>query len=406
MQIKKSVIAAWSMFDFANSSFAIIMSTFVFPQYYTGVIVNNPNKDLYWGITLSASMLLVALLAPGLGAIADSTSSKKKFLGFFTVAAIIGTAAAYFLGAGMILLGSIIFIIANVGFEGGIVFYDSFLPQIAPPEKMGKISGIGFAVGYGGSLAALGASIPFLTSGLYKETFLVTAAFFAIFSLPMFLFVKEPREAKQNAPQRSLLDGIKSIGTTIGHIRQYKTLSTFLIAFFIYNDAILTVIGFAGIYAKDSLHFTMQNLIILYALVQTVAIVGSLAFGIVTDKLGPKTTIIITLCIWLGVVVGAYFSTDVTSFYVVAVFAGISLGSSQSASRSMMALLTPKERSAEFFGFYDGFAGKASAVIGPLIFGLLSSAFGQRQAILSLAIFFGVGLWLLRSIKTVLRAAI
>jgi UMF1 family MFS transporter len=149
----------------------------------------------------------------------------------------------------------------------------------------------------------------------------------------------------------------------------------------------------------------MQNLIILYALVQTVAIIGSLAFGFVTDKLGPKTTIIITLFIWLGVVTGAYFSTDVTSFYVVAVFAGISLGSSQSASRSMMALLTPKERSAEFFGFYDGFAGKASAVIGPLIFGLLSSAFGQRQAILSLAVFFGAGLWLLRRIKAVTVAA-
>jgi UMF1 family MFS transporter len=172
-----------------------------------------------------------------------------------------------------------------------------------------------------------------------------------------------------------------------------------LLAFFIYNDAILTVIGFAGIYAKDTLHFEMRDLIILYAMVQTVAIFGSLVFGYITDRIGPQKTILITLVIWLGVVVGAFLSTDAASFYIVAIFAGISLGSSQSASRSMMALLTPIEHTAEFFGFYDGFAGKASAVIGPLIFGALSTGFGQRNAIISLALFFAAGLLLIRTVK-------
>ncbi len=398
---KRSVIASWSMFDFANSSFAIIMSTFVFPQFYTGVIVNNPNKDLYWGLTMSISMLLVALIAPGLGATADSTGSKKKFLFAFTMAAVLGTAAAYWLDAGMIVLGSLIFIIANAGFEGGLVFYDAFLPQIASREEMGKISGIGFAVGYAGSLAALGATIPFLTSGMYKETFLVTAVMFLLFSLPMFFFVPEGGSGTGRFSLKSIGDGLVQVKRTLSHIKQYKGLSLFLLAFFIYNDAILTVIGFAGIYAKDTLHFSMQDLIILYAVVQTVAIVGSLVFGVITDKLGAKTTIVITLLIWLAVVTGAYFSQDAASFYIVAIFAGISLGSSQSASRSMMALLTPIEHTAEFFGFYDGFAGKASAVVGPLIFGLLSSSFGQRQAIISLALFFAAGLLLLRKVKAV-----
>lgn len=397
--MKKSVIAAWSMFDFANSSFAIIMSTFVFPQFYTGVIVNNEHKDLYWGLTLSASMLLVALLAPGLGAIADSSRAKKKFLFVFTLAAVLGTAAAYWLDAGMVLIGSMIFIIANAGFEGGTVFYDAFLPEIAPPEHVGRVSGIGFAVGYVGSLAALGATVPFLVKGMYKETFLVTAAMFMLFSLPMFFFVPERGGGSGKFSMRSIVDGLREVRKTIGNIRRHKSLATFLLAFFIYNDAILTVIGFAGIYAKDTLHFSMQDLIILYAVVQTVAIFGSLVFGYIADRIGPRNTIIITLIIWLGVVVGAFLSTDAASFYIVAIFAGISLGSSQSASRSLMALLTPVEHTAEFFGFYDGFAGKASAVVGPLIFGALSSGFGQRNAIVSLALFFGIGLVLLRRVR-------
>ncbi len=399
MQMKKSVIAAWSLFDFANSSFAIIMSTFVFPQFYTGVIVDNPNKDLYWGITLSISMLLVALLAPGLGAIADSTHSKKKFLFVFTLFAVLATAGAYVLESGMIVIGSIIFIIANAGFEGGIVFYDAFLPQIAPADKIGKVSGIGFAVGYLGSLVALGATVPLLTSGMYKETFLVTAAMFAVFSVPLFLFVPEGGSGSQAFSLKAMAKGIREVGKTIREIKEYRSLAIFLLAFFIYNDAILTVIGFAGIYAKNTLQFTMKDLIILYALVQTVAIIGSLIFGVVTDKLGPRSTIMITLGIWLLVVIGAFFSTDAISFYIVATLAGISLGSSQSASRSMMALLTPVKHSAKFFGFYDGFAGKASAVVGPLLFGLLSSTIGQRFAILSLILFFAAGLWLIKLVR-------
>ena len=159
------------------------------------------------------------------------------------------------------------------------------------------------------------------------------------------------------------------------------------------------MIGFSGLYAKNTLKFETGDLIILFAMVQTVAIVGSIIFGYITDRTGPRLTIMITLVIWLGVVVGAYLTSSVMAFYIVAAVAGLALGSSQSASRSMMALLTPKEHTAEFFGFYDGFCGKASAVIGPLIFGVLSSSFGQRQAIISLAAFFLVGLVMMRRVR-------
>ncbi len=397
--LKKSVITAWSLFDFANSSFAMIMVTFVYPLYYAGVIVTDGKGDLYWGIAMSSSMLLVALIAPALGAIADTTRSKKRMLFVFTFVAVIATAGTYFLQPGMIVLGALLFILGNAGFEGGIVFYDAFLPEIAPPEKFGKVSGIGFAVGYLGSLAAIAATMNLLLTKKYPETFLVTAVLFAIFSIPIFLFVPEHRHEAKKYSWKIITDSFRGVIETAKHIRQYKSLAIFLIAFFLYNDAILTVIGFSGLYAKNTLNFTTGDLIVLFAMVQTIAIIGSIIFGYMTDRTGPRQTIMITLFIWLAVVIGAYLTSSVMAFYIVAGVAGLALGSSQSASRSMMALLTPKEHTAEFFGFYDGFCGKASAVIGPLVFGLLSNAFGQRQAIISLAVFFVAGLMMMRRVR-------
>ena len=256
MNLKKSVIAAWSLFDFANSSFAMIMVTFVYPLYYAGVIVTDGKGDLYWGIAMSSSMLLVALIAPALGAIADTTRSKKKILFVFTFVAVIATAGTYFLQPGMIFLGALLFILGNAGFEGGIVFYDAFLPEISPPEKFGKVSGIGFAVGYLGSLAAIGATMNLLLAKKYPETFLVTAVMFAVFAIPIFLFVPEHRHEAKKYSWKIITDSFRGVIKTAKHIWQYRSLAIFLIAFFLYNDAILTVIGFSGLYAKDTLNFS------------------------------------------------------------------------------------------------------------------------------------------------------
>ncbi len=376
------------------------MVTFVFPIYFGNFIVTDGHGDLYWGLAMSGSMLFVALLAPALGAIADATSSKKKFLFVFTLIAVLCTAGTYFLVPGMVLAGILLFVFANAGFEGGIVFYDAFLPEITTPDKYGRISGYGFAVGYFGSLAAILVNMGFLESEQYKETFLVTALMFAVFAIPLFLFVPEAKpQASSDSIFTLVKNGFKQVRKTIGNIRRYRNVSIFLLAFFLYNDAILTVIGFSGRYAKNTLGFTTSDLIMLLLMVQLVAVIGSLVFGWYADKRGAKRTIMITLCIWLLVILGAFFSEDKTSFFVVAGVVGLALGSSQSASRSMMAHLTPKEHTTEFFGFYDGFCGKASAVIGPLIFGVLSDGFGQRPAIVSLGIFFLAGLWLLRKVK-------
>ncbi len=397
--ISKKVVAAWGSFDFANHSFSGIMTVFVFPIFFRDTIVTNGHGDAYWGVTVFLSMLLVALVTPLLGAMADVLRNKKLYLGIFTIVTILGTVALYFIQPGMVLIASIIYILANAGFEGGTVFYDAFLPEISTPEKYGRVSGIGFAFGYFGSLAILGCAVPFLDTAP-KMTFLVTAAFFTIFAIPMFLFVPEHRKAVSMPFGQIAKKGFGELKRTFRHIREYKDIVRFLIAFFLYNDAILTVSSFSGIYAKETLHFGMIELAGFFAMIQVIAVIGSLVFGKLADHFGSKRMIAVTLFIWIGVIFAAYLTTTKLAFYFVGAGAGIALGSSQSCSRSLMALLTPPEHTAEFFGFYDGFCGKVSAIIGPVLFGVFSDIFGsERPAILLLAPMIVIGLLILLRVR-------
>lgn len=374
------------------------MVTLVLPIYFGNIIVTDGRGDLYWGIAMSISMLIVALTGPILGAIADSTNSKKRFLIAFSLVTIFCTAALAFVQPGMVVIAMVLFILANAGFEGGIVFYNAFLPEITDEAHYGRVSGYGFAAGYIGGFVII-----FLLSGLLEaekisEAFLITAGFFLVFALP--LFVSAPKGGAGVAGHLSpLRAGFTRTIETLRNIRRYKNVARFLIAFFIYNDAILTVIGFSGRYAKNTLGFETADLIKFFIMIQIVAAISSYIFGFITDMQGPKRTIIITLVIWCIVAIASYFATDAGLFYGVGALAAIALGSSQSASRSMMAKLTPPEKTTEFFGFYDGFCGKASAVFGPLIFGVMSDAFGQREAVLSLIVFFIAGLLLIRKVS-------
>ncbi|MCW8798115.1 MAG: MFS transporter, partial [Prosthecochloris sp.] len=204
------------------------------------------------------------------------------------------------------------------------------------------------------------------------------------------------------------MSSIREVRYTIMHIMNYPDLARFLLAFFFYNDAILTVIAFSSIYAQNTLGFTTSELIVFFMIVQTTAIIGSIVFGIITDRIGPKRTIVLTLFIWCAVIVMAIMTREKTFFYYTGLLAGMSMGSSQAASRSMMARLTPKEHVTEFFGFYDGTFGKASAILGPVIFGVVSVQAGdQRYALASLLFFFILGLVCIlpvRSSSTALRA--
>lgn len=395
----KLKIFVWTLFDFANTSYSIIIVTFLYAVYFKQVVnEGNPVGDLYWSLGTSIAMLITAFISPVLGAIADYSAGKKRFLLFFTLQCVVATALLTFVEKGDVLLGLILFIIANVGFEAGLVFYDAFLPEITSPKNYGRVSGYGFGMGYVGSLVCLALVYPFIESNQIKITFLIAAVFFLIFSLPLFLKLHDTRKMVE-IPKSYLRIGFNRVFWTLKHIKNYKNLSLFLLSYFFYIEGVNTVIFFSGNYASSTLHFSNIELLIFFITVQTTAIVGSVVLGIVADSIGQKKTIMISLVIWLMTIVLAYFTHQKELFYVVGLLAGIAMGSSQSTSRSLMSKLTPDDKKTELFGFYS-FFGKSSAILGPLVFGYISYITGnQRYAISSIAFFFIVGLVILFKVK-------
>ena len=392
-------IFIWTLFDFANTSFSIVVVTFIYAVYFKKVVAQGqPIGDLYWSIGTSVAMVITAIISPILGAIADFSAGKKRFLLFFTLLCITGTSSLFFVGSGDVFLGLLIFILANVGFESGLVFYDAFLPEITQPKNYGRVSGYGFAMGYLGSLATLAIVYPFIQADKIRESFLVAALFFLVFSLPIFIYLKDNRK-KVEKHESFISIGLKRVWDTLSHLKYHKNLAMFLLAYFFYIEGVNTIIFFSGNYASTTLGFSDTELLIFFLTVQTTAIVGSVILGIVADSIGQKKTIMITLVMWIITVLIAYLITDKNGFYVVGLIAGAAMGSSQSTSRSLMSKLTPVERKTEFFGFYS-FFGKSSAIVGPLVFGFVSFISGsQRLAIISIGFFFLVGLLILTKVQ-------
>lgn len=416
----KAKIFSWTLFDFANTSYSIVVVTFMFAVYFKKTVVNGePIGDLYWSFATSISMIITAIISPILGAIADHSAGKKRFLLFFTSLCISATALLYFVSKGEILFAIILFAIANVGFESGLVFYDSFLPELTTPKNYGRVSGYGFAMGYLGSLVILAISFPFIQKGMIKETFVLAAAFFMVFAMPLFLFLQDSRkEVVKQKPYYKI--GIERVVFTLKHLKENKNLMYFLLSFFFFIEGVNTIIFFSGNYASTTLNFSMNELIVFFIIVQTTAILGSLAFGVISDSIGQKKALVISLLIWIGTIFFAYLtsssetvlvvflsdlfgvsktSVEIYSFYIVGLLCGSVMGATQSTSRGLMTKLIPPGRKTEFFGFYS-FFGKSSAIIGPLTFGLASYLSGdQRVAILTICIFFVVGLILLRKVN-------
>ena len=395
LMTNKKKIFIWTLFDFANTSFSIVVVTFVYAVYFKKVVAEGKSiGDLYWSIGTSLAMIITAIISPILGAIADYSAGKKRFLLFFTLLCIVATSSLFFVGEGEIFFGILLFVLANIGFEAGLVFYDSFLPEITEPKNFGRVSGYGFAMGYLGSLATLAIIYPFIQAEMIKESFPVAALFFLIFAIPLFVYLKDNRKIKSE--KVSYLNiGITRVWNTISNLKHYKNLAIFLLAYFFYIEGVNTIIFFSGNYASTTLKFNETELLIFFLTVQTTAIAGSVILGIIADSIGQKKTIIITLIIWLITVLLAYIVQDKSGFYVVGLLAGAAMGSSQSTSRSLMSKLTPPDKKTEFFGFYS-FFGKSSAIIGPLVFGFVSFISGdQRLAIFSIGIFFLIGLLIL-----------
>jgi MFS transporter, UMF1 family len=394
-------VAAWTLYDFANSSFAAVIFATLYAAYYAiGVVGNDAGAgDLWWGRVISVSMAMVAVTSPFLGGIADRAGIRRPLFIGFTALSVTATALMATVEPGMVLWGFTLGVLGNVGYESALVYYNAYLPEIAPRSHQGRVSAWGFAVGYAGSIAALMVALPFASAKAYSGAFLCTASLFAVFSLPAFFFLPQPPRGGLSVLTAAREGGAEVLATA-RKILGFRDLRRFLGAYFLYEDGVNTVVGFSAIFAAQTLGFPMGRLIILYIVVQVSALGGALAWAKPTDQLGPKLVVMVTLCQWTAIVVAAYFVQTPAQFWVLAVVAGTGLGAVQAASRTFLATLIPHGMEAEIFGFYS-LCGKSAAVMGPLVFGGISHAVGgnQRLGIVAIGLFFLVGFALLSRVR-------
>jgi UMF1 family MFS transporter len=396
----KKQVLSWCFFDFANSSYSAVIASVIFPVYYTGVIVGNGSGegDLWWGRAISLSMLFIALSSPFLGGLADYAGLRKRLLASYTALCVVALSGLTLLTPGAVIAGFILIVFANIGMEGGLVFYNSFLPRIAPAEYHGRVSSWGFGIGYAGSISSLLIALPLVKSGHYGPTWIATAAFFALFSLPAFLFLPRDTRADVTTLQAGV-QGFEQAWKTIKELWKRREPRKFLIAYLFYEDGVNTVIVFSSIFAATTLHFGTSELVGLYITVQLTALIGAFVLAKPTDTWGPKKIVMLSLVLWTLVAVTAYFVQTKSQFWAVACAAGMGLGTVQAGTRAFYTQFVPKGSEAEYFGVYS-LVGKSSAILGPLVFGFVSSTFGsQRPAILSIALFFITGLILLSKVK-------
>ena len=391
-------IFGWIMYDFANSSFTTIIVTVVYSVYFKNVVVNRGEYGTaLWGRSVSISMLLVAISAPIFGAVADFSRAKKKFLFYNCYLTVIFTALLYFVRAGDVFTGMLFFIIANFGFNSGNVFYNALLPDIVKRSEIGKVSGWGWAVGYIGGLISLLLILPLVHNIWINLVFPTVAFFFGFFALFTFFLVIELKKPSKRT--NYFKTAFRRITTSAKNIRDFKELIKFIFSYLVYNDGIIIVISFAAIYGATRFGMSPKQLITYFIIANLTSMVGAFIFGYILDKIGAKRTISITLLIWIAVVIWAFFCKNISEFYYVGMLAGIAIGSSQSSSRSMLALLTPKEKMAEFFGFY-AVTGKLASILGPLFYGEISRITGeQKWAILAVILFFITGAMILQTVN-------
>jgi UMF1 family MFS transporter len=394
-------VLAWALYDFANSSFAAVIAGTIYSAYYAQSVVGNARGegDLWWGWLVSTSMAIVALTSPLLGAIADHAGIRKRLFFITTYLSVGATACMASVEPGMIVRGFLLGVVGMVGYEGAMVFYNSYLPEIASREWQGRISAYGFAVGYAGSIVALLVALPFAKANALAWCFLSSSALFGVFAIPSFVALPRDRPGHIGIA-RAMLEGLLGAVQTVKDILSYRELRRFLGAYFLYEDGVNTVVFFSSIFAAKTLGFEMAQLIALYILIQVTALIGAFLWGWPTDRLGPKVVVVCMLALWIGVVIAAYFVQTQGQFYLLAVFAGSGLGAIQAASRTFMTTLIPRGREGEFFGFYV-LCGKSASILGPLVFGAVSHATGgdQRAAVLAVGSFFVFGLILLLRVR-------
>ncbi len=410
---KKGKILSWAFFDFGNSAFSTLVLTFVYNTYYTTSIAVDPNVGAaQWGMAVAVASVMIAVLSPVLGAAADVFALKKRFMGVAIGIGALATAFLYFPEKGQEWWALSFFVVAVVATELSIVFNNAFLPELAPKSEAGRVSGFAFALGYaGGLLCLLIAMNGFVVSpdkgepwfGLSWEggqsvraTSLLVAVWLVVFSIPVMVFLKDK---KRSGSSRGMVDVTRQsfvrLKDTFFHLRDYRTLFGLLLARLFYNDGLVAIFSFGGVYATVVFGFSFQDLMIFGIALNVCSMIGALAFSFIEDRIGSRMTIAITLVALFASTLLAVFVESKTAFWGCAIVIGLFIGPNQSASRAYLSRLTPPDKANEFFGFY-AFSGKATAFIGPVLYGWVSFSFeSQRAGMLVIPVLFLVGFVLL-----------
>jgi UMF1 family MFS transporter len=404
---------AWYLYDFGNSAYAAVVLLAVFSAYFQGEVVGGAEGSRLWGLSVAVAMLVVAISAPILGAIADFSGAKKRFLLFFTAMACIFTACLFFAKPGAVLAAMGFFILAEIGYRAAQVFYNSLLPEIAAPEEMGRISGYGWAIGTAGGIVCLLLILPLIViiggTLVVRLSFVITALFFAVAAVPLFLWLRE-RAQPQPLPagENYLSIALKRLWKTIRTASRFKEFLKFMIAFLIYNDGLIMALDFAAIIGAVLFGMDQQMLIVFVIVVQLTNVAGAFVFGLLVDRVGGKRSLFLSLLLMIGVVIWLFFNQTLVGYFLIGAGAGFAMGGAQSVSRTMVAIFAPPGQSAEFYGFF-AVAGRTSSFIGPAVYGMiaaeaalwfqaqgqesaLAEQSGQRLAILAIAAFILVGL--------------
>ena len=410
MKENKRAVWSWAFYDWGNSAYSTTVMAGFFPLFFKEYWAdpNNPNQStFYLGIANSIASIVVASLAPLLGSIADQGSAKKKFLTLFAFLGVIMTGGLWMVSQGNWQMAVVFYVMATIGFASGNVFYDSLLPGLASEERVDVVSSLGFGLGYlGGGLLFLVNVFMYLKPEIFgipdgataiKLSFLSVAVWWAVFTIPLILFVPEPKNYDSVNINNAIQMGWIQLIQTFKEIRNMKVVGTFLLAYFFYIDGVDTIIKMAVDYGM-SLNFSGESLIIALLIVQFVAFPAALIYGRLGAKVGAKRAIMIGIIAYSVITFLGYFITKAWHFYVLAILIGLFQGGIQALSRSLYTRIIPAEKSAEFFGFYN-MLGKYAAIIGPALMGTISLVTGSaRLGILSILLLFILGAFLLNKV--------
>ncbi|MBN1310738.1 MAG: MFS transporter [Anaerolineae bacterium] len=344
---------AWYMYDFGNSAYAAVVVLAVYSAYFQTTVVGDVEGSRLWGIAIAIAMLVAAIISPILATIADFTASKKRFLFFFSALSWVSTALLFFVQKGDIFLGMLFFILAEIGYRSGQVFYNSLLPEITTPEEMGRVSGTGWAIGSAGGIICLLMILPFIVilqnPLVVRASMAFTSVFFALSTIPLFLHVKENGHAqKLPAGENYISLAFKRLRRTIRAVSHFREFGKFIIAFLIFNDGIDMSMRFASVIGAVLYGMEQQQLIVLIILVQAASIAGAYFFGVIGEKIGFKKALLLSLGLMIAAVTWLIFNTTAMGYFVIASLAGFALTGVQSVGRTMVSLFAPNGQSAEF----------------------------------------------------------